>query len=104
MSEATFAELVSRIERPKFDRYRELEAWTTLLSELVELALWHEDAGTASGASRHADVDRFLALAVTGEAEPIIIGDRDLLELRSHEGIPILTPVQSLKLWRAAGD
>ena len=27
MSESTFAELVSRLERPKFDRYREPESW-----------------------------------------------------------------------------
>ena len=36
----------------KFDRYRDPEAWNMFLSELVELALWHEDAGTASGISR----------------------------------------------------
>jgi putative PIN family toxin of toxin-antitoxin system len=101
MSEATFAELVSRLERPKFDRYREPEAWNTFLSELVELALWHEDAGTAIGVCRDADDDTFLALAVTGQADAIISGDRDLLELGTHEGIPILTPAQFLDEWDA---
>lgn len=101
MSEATFAELVSRLERPKFDRYREPEAWNTFLSELVELALWHEDAGTAIGVCRDADDDKFLALAVTGQADSIISGDRDLLELGTHEGIPILTPAQFLDEWDA---
>jgi putative PIN family toxin of toxin-antitoxin system len=103
MSEATFSELVSRLDRPKFDRYREPASWNSFLSALVELALWHEDAGTATGASRDADDDKFLALAVTGQADAIISGDRDLLDLVSHEGIPILTPVQFLQRLRESG-
>ena len=102
MSEATFAELVSRLDRPKFDRYREPEAWNMFLSELVELALWHEDAGTATGISRDADDDKFLALAVTGQADAIISGDSDLLELVTHEGIPVLTPAQFLRRLRGS--
>ena len=97
MSEATFAELVSRLDRPKFDRYREQEAWNLFLSELVELALWHEDTGTATGISRDPDDDKFLALAVTGQADAIISGDRDLLELAAHEGVPVLSPAQFLQ-------
>jgi putative PIN family toxin of toxin-antitoxin system len=97
MSESTFDELVSRLDRPKFDHYREPESWNSFLTALVELALWHEDADTATGASRHADDDKFLALAVTGQADAIISGDRDLLELVAHEGIPILTPAELLQ-------
>ncbi len=100
MSESTFGELVSRLDRPKFTRYREPEAWNLFLSELVELALWHEDAGTATGISRDADDDKFLALAVTGQADAIISGDRDLLELVAHAGIPILTPTRFLQRLR----
>ena len=97
LSEATFAELVSRLDRPKFDRYREPQAWNLFLSELVELALWHEDAGTADGISRDADDDKFLALAVNGQATAIISGDKDLLDLVTHEGIPVMTPAQYLR-------
>jgi len=97
LSESTFGELASRLDRPKFDRYREPESWNVFLSELVELALWHEDAGTATGISRDTDDDKFLALAVTGQADAIISGEGDLLELVAHEGIPILTPVQFLQ-------
>lgn len=100
MSEATFAELVSRLDRPKFDLYREREAWNLFLSELVELALWHEDTGTANGICRDADDDKFLALAVTGQADAIISGDRHLLELVAYEGIPVLTPAQFLRRLR----
>jgi len=100
MSESTFGELSSRLDRPKFERYREPEAWNLFLSELVELALWHEDAGSAAGISRDADDDKFLALEVTGQADAIISGDSDLLELVTHEGIPILTPAQFLQRLR----
>lgn len=71
MSESTFNELESRLCRPKFDRYREPESWNSFLSALVEPALWHEDAGTATGASRDVDDDKFLALAVTGHADAL---------------------------------
>jgi putative PIN family toxin of toxin-antitoxin system len=96
MSEATFDELVSRLDRPKFDRYREPEAWNLFLSELVELALWQEDAGTTTGISRDADDDKFLALAAMGQADAIVSGDGDLLELGTHDGIPIVMPAQFL--------
>ena len=97
MSEGTFAELVSRLERPKFDPYREPEAWDAFLAELVELASWHDDAGTAAGVSRDADDDKFLALAVVGRADAIVSGDRDLLELVAHEGVPIVSPAEFLR-------
>ncbi|MEI8298761.1 MAG: putative toxin-antitoxin system toxin component, PIN family [Pseudomonadota bacterium] len=100
MSESTFGELASRLDRPKFEKYREPEAWNLFLSELVELALWQEDAGTAAGISRDVDDDKFLALAVTGQADAIISGDGDLLELVTHEGIPIITPAKFLQLLR----
>jgi putative PIN family toxin of toxin-antitoxin system len=100
MSEATFDELVSRLDRPKFDRYREPEAWNLFLSELVELALWQEDAGTTTGISRDADDDKFLALAAMGQADAIVSGDRDLLELGTHDGIPIVTPAEFLRRLR----
>lgn len=100
MSESTFNELVSRLDRPKFDRYRESQSWDSFLTALVELASWLEDAGTAIGTSRDSEDDKFLALAVTGQADAIISGDRDLLDLVAHAGIPILTPAMMLQRLR----
>lgn len=100
LSEETFAELVSRLDRPRFDRYRQPEAWDSFLAALVELAIWHEDAGTATGVCRDVDDDKFLALAVTGQADAIISGDSGLLELGTHEGIPILAPALFLQSLR----
>jgi putative PIN family toxin of toxin-antitoxin system len=36
--------------------------------------------------------DKFLEIAVAGKADAIVSGDRDLLDLNSFEGIPILKP------------
>lgn len=98
LSEAVFAELVSRLERPKFDRYREAEAWEQFLSGLVELAIWHEDTGVAAGVCRDPDDDKFLALAVAGGADVVISGDRNLLDPGSYEGIRMVTPASFLEM------
>ena len=74
-TESTFNELVSRLAKPKFDRYRDAAAWDAFLAALVERALWHEDSG---------------------EADAIVSGDRDLLTLGAYESIPVLTPAQLL--------
>lgn len=44
--------------------------------------------------SRDADDDVVLATAVAGDATVIVTGDKDLLVLEAHGGIPILTPRQ----------
>ena len=102
LSETVFTELVSRLDRPKFDRYREPDAWNLFLFELVELAAWHENTGAATGISRDADEDKFLALAAAGGADAIVSGDSDLLDLGHYADIPILTPAQCLR-WLGNG-
>jgi len=97
MSEATFTELVERLQRPKFDRYRDSQAWDLFLLELVELASWHEDSEAAVGVCRDVEDDKFLSLAVTGEADVLITGDGDLLELGSYSGIPVMTPARFMQ-------
>lgn len=48
--------------------------------------------------SRDQDDDRVLAAAIAGKADIIVSGDDDLLSLGSYEGIPILTPVEALRV------
>jgi putative PIN family toxin of toxin-antitoxin system len=98
ISESTFDELVSLLDRPKFDRCRELESWNSFAMALVELVLLHEDAGKGTGISRYVDDEKFLALAVSGQADVIISSDRDLLDLVPHKENPIPTPARLL--WR----
>lgn len=40
--------------------------------------------------------DKFLELAVTGKADIIISGDKDLLSMTSYEGTRIITPAEFL--------
>ena len=42
--------------------------------------------------------DKFLELAANGEADYLITGDKDLLELAPFEGIPVITPKEFLDL------
>lgn len=50
--------------------------------------------------SRDFKDDRYLACALVARAEAVVTNDRDLLVLKKPFGIPILTPVEFLKLVR----
>jgi len=47
-------------------------------------------------------INAFLALAVDGEADAIVTGDRDLLALHPYAPIAILSPRDFLKRWGSA--
>jgi len=54
--------------------------------------------------SRDPDDDQVLAASVTGDAEIIVTGDRDLLILETHLGIPIMTPADFVAFLSATSD
>jgi putative PIN family toxin of toxin-antitoxin system len=60
-------------------------------------ATWVEPQPLATPASRDADDDWVLATAIAGQAEAIVTGDGDLLELGTHQGIAILSPRQFIE-------
>jgi putative PIN family toxin of toxin-antitoxin system len=94
-SDDTFRELAVRFAKSKFDRYRtreQMEQWLDWLSELAE---WVHPPDVVQ-ACRDPDDNRFLAVALYGEADAIVTGDRDLLVLHPFEGIPVLTPADAL--------
>jgi putative PIN family toxin of toxin-antitoxin system len=43
-------------------------------------------------AARDSDDDKFLEVALAGDADYVVSGDRDLLTLESYRGIDIVTP------------
>ncbi len=47
---------------------------------------------------RDPEDDKFLEVAVAGEADVFVSGDQDLLALHPFEGIPILTPADFLQM------
>jgi predicted nucleic acid-binding protein len=48
--------------------------------------------------------NRLLEAALEGEADYIVSGDRDLLDLGSYEGIGIITPARFLAILREASE
>ncbi len=100
---------------PRHDTVLSAELWQELVETLskkfdlepVELpflklyhrhATWVEPDTLTPPVCRDSDDDWVLATALAGEAEAIVTGDRDLLDLDSFEGITILTPRQFLEL------
>ena len=96
-SDETFAELASRLMRPKFDRYVDQTIRHRFLSDLIGVAEWVTVTG-ALHACRDPDDDKFLETAVNGEAECIVTGDADLLALDPFGELRILTPRVFLEL------
>jgi uncharacterized protein len=91
VSEATLAELVEVLTRPKFDPYvtlEERERFFALLTRLATRVLIHHRVQ----ACRDPNDDKFLELAVNGQAACIVTGDGDLLALHPFRGIAILSP------------
>ncbi|HSL84964.1 MAG TPA: putative toxin-antitoxin system toxin component, PIN family [Thermoanaerobaculia bacterium] len=93
LSRPLWDELTDKL-REKF----ELEpAELPLLALYSGHAAWVEAPPLPERVCRDADDDWVLATALAGEAEVVVTGDPDLLDLQSHQGIRILTPRQWLE-------
>jgi len=100
-SREIFEELETRLWRPKFDRYLDIERRRLLLHDFAAVAQWVDlPAAPRPTYSRDPDDDVFLHTALHGKAEWLVSGDKDLLELPSADwGFEILSPAQSLEKW-----
>ncbi len=95
ISEATLEELADVLARAKFDSYMTVGERQEFLRLLDRIAVMVPIIHTIR-ACRDARDDKFLELAVNGEAGLIITGDADLFELDPFQGIPIITPASFL--------
>lgn len=95
--EATFAELRSRLYRPKFDSYLSLEMREDLLHDFRASARWVEPKRIAPY-SRDPSDDVFIATALAAGLGLLVSGDKDLLDARMPEGLRVLTPTEALAL------
>ncbi len=96
VSEATMNELADVPARPKFDRYITLEDRQQFLRLLGRLAEFVPIVYPVH-ACRDPKDNKFLEVALNGNAELIITGDADLLALHPWEGIAIVSPADYLK-------
>ena len=97
-SRVTFAELESRIWKPKFDRYLPIERRNQILHELNASALWVDVSSTISILSYSRDVkdDAFVHAALAAGVTRLVSGDDDLLCLHPLGTLHILTPRAAL--------
>ena len=94
-SDETFSELRSRLLRPKFDRYVSQTTRGVYLSQLMTVSEWVSITNAKLGCRDPSD-DKFLETALMGDADCIVSGDRDLLEMHRFRGVPILAPAEFL--------
>lgn len=97
-SPATFAELESRLWKPKFDRYLSMEIRRQILHDANAAAHWVTIAPelAAQTWSRDADDDKFIHTALAASAPWLLTGDQDLLSVTAPSTVCILTPAQAL--------
>ena len=89
-SEVTFAELQAVLLRSKFERYLDAVRRDRFLARYLEAGALIETT-RAIQACRDPNDDKFLEVAVNGQADVLVTGDTDLLVLDPYEGIPIMT-------------
>lgn len=94
-SDATLGELADVLGRTKFDRYLTLEERQQFIRLLVRIVEKPPITHRFTDCKDPKD-NAFLDLAVSGTAQAIITGDRDLLTLHPFQNIPILTPADYL--------
>jgi len=95
MSDEVQSEIENVISRPKLQKYITLERRTKFLSELSQ-QVERVTINQQIRACRDPKDDKFLDLAVCGEAHYIITGDADLLDLHPFQNISIIKAARFL--------
>lgn len=95
----TFAELESRIWRPKFDRYLTMERRKSLLRDFSSVSLWVEltEEVRQQTFSRDRNDDVFIQTALAAGVLRLASGDADLLKLEPIGDLRIVTPAEALR-------
>lgn len=99
ISESTIAELNDVLRREKFNKYITEEERIQFLTALVREAQF-TDVTVEVTECRDPKDNKFLELAISGRANCIVSGDKDLSVLHPFRGISILSPREFLnKIW-----
>ena len=106
-SAPTFAELETRIWKPKFDRYLSIERRRDLLRQFSASALWVNlpPVIAAQRFSRDGSDDIFIHTALAARVSRLISDDDDLLSLQPIGELHVATPRTALdEIFQRAGD
>jgi putative PIN family toxin of toxin-antitoxin system len=96
-SDATLLELKDVMNRPRFDRYIARSIRQRLVAEYMNNCEIIPILSSIQ-ACRDPRDDKFLEVAVHGQADLIVTGDCDLLDLHPFRGISILSPAAYLEM------
>jgi len=93
VSQAIVDEVLRALAYPKVRKYirrgLDPELW---FEDIVVLAQFVAGEYEVAGVSDDPDDDKYIAAAVEGRAAFVVTGDPDLLALKEHEGIRIVSP------------
>ncbi len=95
LSQPVLDELNDVFSRSRFDRYLVQEARQKFLDDFLELAGMIEVTTTIADCRDPKD-NKFLELAISGNANYILTNDKDLLVLNPYQAIKIITPADFL--------
>ncbi len=97
ISQETLNELNDVLRRPKFNQYISEHERLQMLAALAREAVLVEVTAVITQCRDPKD-NKFLELALSGEADYIVSGDKDLLTLHPFENIAIIRPSQVIEL------
>lgn len=95
-SDSTMAELKGVLFRPRFDRYVSREGRAVFLMQLEAIAEMVPGVQIVREC-RDPNDDKFLEVALNGEADVIVTGDEDLRGMGPWRGVAILSPRDYLR-------
>lgn len=99
LSRATLDELVDVLHRPRLrTKYGLSESVLRAVIRLVVLRSELVQPAVSIAVCRDPKDDKFLEVAVAGQADVIVSGDEDLLVLDPYAGIPIVSPSRFLAM------
>ena len=105
MSPEIIDEVIQTLEdpkvRPHFGAKIDATTWFETIAVLADVVLGEHKI---SGVSRDPDDDMYLGAAVEGRATFVVTGDSDLLDVREHAGVRIVTPRQFLEVLKGAAN
>lgn len=104
LSRATLDELVDVLHRPRLRlKYGLSESALRAVIRLLVLRSELVQADVQIAVCRDPKDDKFLEVAVSGQADVIVSGDEDLLTLDPYASIPIVAPSRFLAMLDRAG-
>jgi len=97
ISKETFSEFVTVLEYPKFSLTQE-ETDSIIKYEILPYFEIVEVVKGVKGICRDPEDDKFISCAISGSADYIVSGDKDLFDLKQYKSIKIIKASDFLKM------